>query len=515
MEPGMTKGPRVETGAGVLRGSAEQGLAVFRGVPYARAPVGPRRLRPPEPCEPWPGVRDATRFGPAPPQRADPLARGLGLQGDLPTDEDCLFLNVWTPGPDAGRRPVLVWLPGGAFVSGDAAAPLYDGRRLAARGDAVVVTVGYRVGALGFATLGQGAGGANFGLQDQLAALAWVRDSIGRFGGDPANVTVFGESAGAGSLVALLAMPRARGLFRRAIVQSAAPEGVIDAAEGERRSALLLAQLGLAPGAAEGLRAAPVEKILDAQQALAGSRVWETGMLFAPVVDGELLPERPLAAVRAGAARDVELLIGTTRDEMRLYEGAPFEPRDVAALLKLVALQLPGDRASAEARARRLVEATRRARRARGEDVGPADLLYAIQSDLHLRIPATRLAEGHARHQERTRMYLFTWRSPARDGALGACHALDLPFTFGNLDAPGMAGFAGEGRDARRLCENLMDAWLGFARDGEPGHPGVGAWPCYEPSRRATMQLGASSGCVEAPLEAERRAWEAAWPPAP
>lgn len=503
---------RVETRAGLLRGRVEQGVAVFRGIPYARPPVGELRLRPPQPAASWRGERDATRPGAAPPQRPDPLAAALGLQGRGVCGEDCLSLDVWTPGRDARRRPVLVWLPGGAFVNGDAAAPLYDGRRLAARGDAVVVSVGYRVGALGFLGLGAGESGANFGLQDQLAALRWVRDEIAGFGGDPGNVTVFGESAGAGSLLALLAMPRSRGLLRRAIVQSAAPEGVIDAAEAARRAERLLAKLGLAAGDAEGLRAAPVEKILDAQQALAGEEVWETGMLFAPVVDGDLLPQRPLRALCDGAARDVELLIGSTRDEMRLYAGAPFEPREDGPLRALVAAQLPGEADTRGARAAALVEAYRGARRARGEPAAPADLFWAILTDLHLRVPATRLAAGHARHQPQTRMYLFCWESPGRGGVLGSCHALDLPFTFGNLDAPGMTGFAGTGQEPERLAANLMQAWLLFARRGDPAHAGIGPWPVYETHRRVTMELGRRCGAREAPREAERAAWEEAWP---
>lgn len=474
--------------------------------------MGDLRLRPPELPEPWHGERDATVAGAAPPQSPDPLAGALGLQGSASTDEDCLFVNVWTPAADAGRRPVLVWLPGGAFVNGNAAAPLYDGRRLAQRGDCVVVTVGYRVGALGFLGLGAGESGANFGLQDQLAALRWVRDEIAHFGGDAARVCVFGESAGAGSIVALLAMPRARGLFRRAIVQSAAPEGVIDAAEAMRRADLLLAKLGLAPGDAGGLRGAPVEKILDAQQELAAEGPWDTGMLFAPVVEGDLLPQRPLEAVRTGAAADVELLIGTTRDEMRLYVGAPFEPQDDAVLATLVSFQLPGDPATKPARAGRLVEVYRAARRARGEAVGPADLFWAILTDLHLRVPALRLALAQSRHQAATRSYLFTWSSPARDGALGSCHALDLPFGFGNLEAPGMPEFAGASAAAERLAANVMEAWLRFARDGDPGHPGIGDWPLYDAARRATMELGEHCGALEAPREAERSAWDEVWP---
>jgi para-nitrobenzyl esterase len=504
--------PRVETRCGVLVGRNEGGAAVFRGVPYAAPPLGDLRLRPPQPLAAWRGEREAGAFGAAPPQSPDPLASALGLQSPHAAHEDCLFVNVWTPRVGSGRRPVLVWLPGGAFINGNAGAALYAGARLAARGDAVVVSVGYRVGALGFLGVGEGEGGANFGLQDQLAALRWVRDEIHGFGGDPENVTVFGESAGAGSLVALLAMPRSRGLLRRAIVQSAAPEGVISLSEASSRAERLLEKLSLSAGDLDGLRAAPVDQILEAQQALLAEGPWETGMLFAPVVEGDLLPLRPSAALRSGAAREVELLIGSTRDEMRLYAGAPFEPADNQVLTTLVSLQLPGQPDTRGPRAARLVDTYRAARARRGESSAPADLFWAILTDLHLRVPGIRLAEDHAAHQPSTRMYLFTWESPARGGAFGACHALDLPFVFGSLDAPGMEEFAGSGESAEGLAENAMDAWVGFARCGDPAHPGLGAWPVYEPGRRATMELGARCGLLEAPREEERAAWDEAWP---
>jgi para-nitrobenzyl esterase len=503
--------PVLETESGPVRGVREGPLCVFRGVPYAAPPTGALRFAPPRPPPRREGVRDATRFGPAPPQRPDVWSHRLGLSPDFATDEDCLSLNVWAP-EGAGRRPILVWIPGGAFVTGTGGAPLYDGRRLALRGDAVVVTLSYRVGALGFLFL-DGAGGlaaANLGLQDQLAALAFVRAHASRLGGDPERITVFGESAGAGSIAALLAMPSAKGAFRRAIAQSPACEGMIAPEEASRRTARFLGKLGLAAAQAARLRELPVERLLAAQAECLAEGPFATGMLFAPVVDGALLPELPADAVRRGAASEVDLVVGTTADEMMLY-GAD-EPAGVpdAARATLLAAQLGGPRSGREERARRLLEAYREARAARGASTAARDVFYAVLTDLHLRLPALRLAAAHARVARRTFSYLFAWRSPLRDGAYGSCHALDLPFTFGNLDVPGIAEFAGQGPPALRLAGEIMDAWLAFAASGDPSHPGIGAWPTYTEERRATMRFGERSGAVDAPFEVERAAWETA-----
>ena len=253
--------PVVETASGRLRGVERDGVRAFLGIPYAAPPVGPLRFAAPVPPAAWAGERDAGAFGPAAPQQPDALVTRLGLFPEGPQAEDCLTLNVWTPAA-GGRRAVMVWLHGGAFVGGSAGVPLYDGARLAREGDVVVVTLNYRIGALGFLALGPGR--TNLGLRDQVAALAWVRRHAAAFGGDPERVTVFGESAGAGSLCALLAMPRARGLFGRAIVQSGAPAGVLSVAEAGERAAKLLAKLGLGPDDGPRLAAVPLADLLDA-----------------------------------------------------------------------------------------------------------------------------------------------------------------------------------------------------------------------------------------------------------
>lgn len=502
--------PVVVTGRGALRGTREGRISTFRGVPFAAPPTGALRLRPPAFHGGWSGVRDATRMGPAPPQDVDPLSQMLGLDFEGETAEDALQLNVWTPAADDGRRPVLVWLHGGAFATGSGTSPAYCGQRLAERGDVVVVTLNYRVGALGFLHLGGET--SNLGLQDQVMALRFVQREIAHFGGDPDCVTVFGESAGAGSLVALLAMPSARGLFRRAIVQSAAPDGMLLAPEGEERARRLASELGV-PARADALREVPLERILAAQAACIAAGPHRTGMFFAPVIDGEILPTRPLDAIARGDARDVELLIGTTEEEMQLYAMIPGMgdfPDEV--LTKIVASRLEGSEEARDCRAQAAIQLYR-------EELGTPsqrDLFFALETDLSLRVPSTRLAGSQAGFQPRTFMYLFQWRSPMPDGqggALGACHALDLPFTFGSLDRKAARSFAtGDRADllapAEALSGHIMDAWIAFARSGDPSHAAIGEWPAYDEGRRATMLLGKQCRTALGPLEARRAVWD-------
>ncbi len=518
--------PCVDTGGGRVRGAREDGICAFRGVPFAAAPVAARRFQPPQPAATWPGTLDARQYGPAPLQRVDPLSNQIGLDFPGPLDEDCLQLNVWTPATDDGGRPVMVWLHGGAFATGSGTSPAYAGHRIAARGDVVVVTLNYRVGALGFlhlAPLVPGVDGANLGLLDQLAALQWVRREIRSFGGDPDRVCLFGESAGAGSCVALLAMPAARGLFARVIVQSAAPDGMLTTEEGTARAQLFLDQLDLLdPGGATSglarLQSVPTEQLLAAQAACIAAGPHRTGMFFAPVIGGESLPERPLHAIARGSARDVGVLIGSTAEEMQLYATVPgLGDFPDAILEQVVASRLDADAEERDVQAARAVALYR----AELTPAPPAalsqrDLFFALETDLSLRVPATQLASRQAQLQPETFMYLFDWRSPMSDGhggQLGACHALDLPFTFGCLSGgPALAFAAGDDpgmqQRARVLSDRLIDAWTAFARTGDPSHPGIGNWPRYDTPQRTTMLLGDTCRTCDAPLEERRAVWE-------
>lgn len=498
--------PVVETTSGRVDGIDRGASLAFYGIPYAASTAGPGRFHAPAPVAPWRGVRAATERGLAAPQGEHSI---VGFAASGRRGEDCLNLNVFTPAADGVRRPVMVWIHGGGHTHGAGYEPLYDGRHLAERGDVVVVTLNYRLGVLGYLDLRSRlgpAGGvtANAGLLDQVAALRWVQANIGAFGGDPASVTLFGESAGAGAVGTLLATPAARGLFHRAVMQSGTGRAA-EPADAERLIDSVLEEAGLDPGAAARLCDLPWEAIVEAQTR-AAARAQREGRppAFGPVRDGDVVPRAPLEAVRAGEAADVPVLIGTNRDEVKLFVAVPNRPPiEDAALPGMVARALgPGG----EGRAPAVIAAFRRSREALGLPTSNGDLFDAIASELRFRSPAMRFALAQRAHQPRTYQYLFTWESPARRGAFGACHALEMPFVFGTLDAPTQDRFAGTGPQAERLAAHMMDAWLAFARTGDPAHPGIGAWPAYDGASRPTMVFSGESGLAHDPLAEERLA---------
>lgn len=504
-------GPVVQTAAGLVRGGpgAMPGITAFRGIPFAAPPTGPRRLRPPGPAPAWDGIRDGAASGPVAPQRPGPLERTFGGYG--PIDEDCLSVNVWTPAlepegvggppePDA-RLPVLVWVHGGAFTTGTGAIGWYDGSRLAARGDVVVVTFNYRLGALGFLHLadlgGEGwAGSGNAGLLDQIAALRWVSRNIVAFGGDPDRVTVFGESAGAMSIAALMAMPAAGGLFQRAILQSGAATFVQDRETASALAADVLDELGVPHDDLDRLAAVPVEAVLDAQVS-AGGRRGGVGLAFMPVIDGATLPAPPEQALAQGAAAAVAVLVGTNRDEMRLFSAvAPdaFAAADDEGVVHKVAA-IPDVGAGA---APAVVAAYRR----HWPGLSPTDLHVAVHTDHAFRRPAQRLAALQADHGPAW-AYWFTWASPIFGGWLGSFHGLEIPFVFDNLAAPNVELMTGAG-ELQPLADAMADAWVRFARDGDPG------WPAYDPAgERITMRFDLPPEAVADPDADLRAAWEA------
>ena len=508
----------VEVGQGRLRGVWRGDLWSFSGIPYARAPVGSLRWRPPVDAERWDGIRDASTFSPIAPQ--SPSVAGITSPSDPdssePHSEDCLSLNVWTPelpnAPDSppGRgRPVMVFIHGGGFTSGSGSVFLYRGGNLVRNGDAVVVTLNYRLGALGF--LGHrglsdpdGLVG-NWGLLDQVAALRWVRENIAAFGGNADNVTIFGESAGGFSVAALLGAPDAKGLFRRAIVQSGGAYAH-SVEEAERAATRLAAVLGIAKCDRPSLEGVPAAELVAATEEI-GRRRPDPGMLplpFLPTVDGAFLPRHPLAAVTDGASSGIDLMIGTNRDEMTLFGlGNPaLTNLDEAGVDRWMTNALP------DVPAGEVVEAYRRARIERSEPVGPRDIWVAAGSDIVFRWPSLQLASAHVARGGTAFVYLFDWESPAFDGILGSCHALELPFVFGAVHIPIVQLFSGGGPAVATLSAQMQTAWLAFSRSGDPSHDGIGTWRPWDPAQRATMVFGAHTTLTDAPRDVELAALE-------
>jgi para-nitrobenzyl esterase len=485
----------VRTTAGEVRGRSRRGVHGFRGIPFAAPPVGPLRFRPPAPVPAWDGVLDATHAGPWAPQLPSPLEKMLGAPPPKWDEAGCLTLNVTTPAADGARRPVMFWIHGGAFVNGAGSTPIYDGTKFVEHGDVVVVTVNYRLGAFGFLHLADVfgadfAGSGNLGLLDQVAALEWVRDNIAAFGGDPDAVTVFGESAGGMSIGALLGMPRAQGLFHRAILQSGSPAFAAraDAATAVARDILELAGITTV----DELETVPADTILEAQGQLM-ARGDRLDLPFQPTVDGDVLPDLPLKTIASGATGDVPTMIGTTADEMTLFLGLNLGVGqiDEDQLLKQMR-KFFGDDAT------KVVDAYK----ANRAGCTSGDLLTAISTDRVFRIPAIRLAETQARLGRPTYMYLFTWPSPVMDGKLKSCHALELPFMWDALDTPGLSMLTGDGQERQAIADEMHARWIAFGRTGDPG------WPAYDTDRRATQVFDVDCEVVDDPQGSERALWD-------
>ncbi|WUH97225.1 carboxylesterase family protein [Spirillospora sp. NBC_00431] len=486
------RGAVVQTAYGKVRGTTGDGVTAFLGIPYAAPPFGPNRFQAPRPPEPWDGIRDAVEYGPTAPKPGYPQPYGRLLHDpDIPGD-DCLNLNVWTPG--GSGLPVMVWIHGGAFRNGSGAISVYDGGNFA-RDGVVCVTINYRLGVEGFANL-PGAP-PNRGLLDQIAALEWVRDNIAGFGGDPDRITVFGESAGGMSVTTLLSLDL--GLFGRAVAQSGAGAIAQDPADAMIVTREMAARLGVEP-TAEGFAALDPAAIIPVQSAVAaevaalpdpgrwGATTAAGAMSLTPVLDGDLLSRRPEDAIADGAGRGVDLLIGYTSEEFRFF----LMPSGVAAYVTedVVGFVTAGMGVPAGLPA---------AYRDRHPGQTPGELLATIITDGMFRVPANRAAAGHAASGGRTWMYEFAWRSPNLD--LGACHALELGFVFDNLtrDPDGLAG----PNPPQELADRMHRAWVDFAAHGDPG------WPRFDPSTRAVKVFdGPQDAVVNDPHGDDRKLWD-------
>ena len=482
----------VETTTGPVEGREKEGNLLFAGIPYAAPPIGDRRFKAAESHERWQEVRPAKRFGPAAPQIP---AGGMTDSADVRWDEDCLTLNIATPAADGKKRPVLLWIHGGAYRTGQGAIPWYAGGRFASNGDIVVVSINYRLGALGFTDLSHlgadyATSGVN-GLLDQIKALEWTRDNIEAFGGDPAKITIAGESAGGFAVSTLLASPAASGLFRGAIPQSGGAQHTLPKAAGETCAQLFMDALGQTT--ADGLAAAGVEDILAAQNKVAdetGEGVKTFGVpvsAFYPVEGNAVVPKSPLVSLGEGASNGIPVLTGSNRDETSLWGYGQVDE---------VKLQ----KAAASLGIESVLEVYRKTR----PGATPEDLMIALTSDHMFRIPAIRLVEARlaADAGSRNWVYSFCWKSRAFEGRLGATHALEIPFAFDNLDKAGVDIFIGPGEKPQHVADVMHRAWTGFIRDQDPG------WGVYTTDERTTMRFDDESESVIDPDAEERAAWE-------
>ena len=460
----------VETSYGRLRGVQADGVCVFKGIPFAAPPLGEQRWRAPEPPASWPGVRDALAFGPCAIQN-----RVAGDVGELigiathETSEDCLYLNVWTPAADAAKRPVMVWIHGGGNTLGAGSQPRVNGEHLARRGDVVVVTVNYRLGAFGFLHAPELGASGNEALLDQAAALRWVRQEIGAFGGDVDNVTLFGQSAGGFDIVQLMAMPTAgavtrdhAGLFHKAVPMSGSLTQPTPAAQAHEKAVALAKTFG----GFDKLRGVPADAIL-AEQAKLGR--------WGPTLDGEIIATDPAEVLKSGRfTAGMPLLIGHTRDESTLF--THFDKR-LANMDKPRLLELATDifgKFAPEA-----VSCYEENHAGHGLSREPLAVWSAMATDRMFRMPAIRTAMHHFVRTRDVWMYRFDHESPAHDGRLGACHSLDIPFVWGTYALPAMQRFCGTGEVVGRLSERMMASWLAFARNGDPNVDGLPYWARY------------------------------------
>lgn len=489
----------VETQYGRVQGVQENGISVWRGIPFAHSTEGQWRFDLPQPPDAWTGVREATAFGPVAPQPVSPMI----IESQMPASEDCLSLNIWSPAADNNRRPVLVWIYGGAFVVGGSPNPLYDGTRFAANGDVVVVTLNYRLGVLGFLHLADLPGGeefvgsGNLGLFDIIEGLKWVKNNIAAFGGDPNRVTIFGESAGAHAIGVLLAMPAAQNLFQQAILESGSGNAVLSRETATQVASDLLQAVGLdtqRPLDPKVLAEIPLGEWQTAATKIGGDQSGPFKRVFYPVLDNQTLPQHPFTQIANGSARNVRTLVGSNHDEMNLfvYANPEWSKLDEASL-KQRCEEMAGEAIWNQVSAFYAESAQ--------PNESPVQKWIRFLTALRYRIPAITLAEKQVEVGAPVWMYRFDWPSPIMNGLLGACHGLEIPFVWNNLDKPGLGAMVGDGPGLQNLADTLHRAWIAFARNGTPD------WPAYTDDQHTTMIFNEVSQLQNDPDGDERKIW--------
>jgi len=487
---------------GEVRGALIDGVATFKGIPYGQSTAGANRFMPPKPVEPWTGVRDALAYGSSAPQREPGTTPGnsplsVSTAGLPPEGEDCLVLNIWTPGGDDARRPVMVWCHGGGFSTGAGSSPITDGANLARRGDVVVVSLNHRLNVLGFTMLedldGAFAGSGEAGMLDIVQALRWVHDNIARFGGDPDNVTIFGQSGGGRKVATLLTMPDAKGLFHRAIIQSGATLKLVERDQADQVARALLGNLGIAASQVRELQQQPIERIMSAYfRTVREMDVDQMTMGFSPSVDGRFIPRHPFHPDASPVSADVPVMLGSTRTELTSSSGAALFALDDAGLRENI-VPLLG------AQADRAIDIYKRA----NPGASPSDLYFLIASDERYSGPVMKIAERRAAlGAGPVYLYYFAWESPYEGGRYRSPHTVEIPFAFHNLDASRLTD---EAPDAAALADRVSDAWLAFARTGNPNVPNLPQWPSFDVVNRPTMIFDNASRVEDDPLREQRR----------
>ena len=506
-----------ETASGKIRGIRSGELHVFKGLPYGASTAGANRFMPPSKPKPWTGVRDAIAYAGRSPQagagaQRPELATVWGPRDNLLVGEDCLTLNVWTPALDTAKRPVMVWLHGGAFSYGSANSPWYDGSSLARRNDIVVVSVNHRLNIFGHLDLSatgdeRFAASGNAGVLDLVAALEWVREHAARFGGDPGNVTIFGQSGGGGKVSALLAMPSAKGLFHKAIIQSGASVRFAERERTTRLADAVLKQLELGPhpsrGQLDALQALPIarltETIAPAQKTLPPARhALLDRYNFGPVIDGQVLPAHPFDPAATALSDDVPVMMGGTKDESAIF----LAPDDAVWNRTLSEEELHKRIAAVAGDATDSLVAYYKWRDAAAT---PADLLITGLTAANFQVRSTVLAERKAqRDKAAVWMYRFDWETPAFGGRLKSPHSMDVPFVFDTL---GVIGEPHRKPHAQDLADRVSATWASFARNGDPGNKSIPAWPAYTADKRATMVFNDQCQIADDPDGEVRPLW--------
>ncbi len=507
----------VKTTNGAVQGLVQNGVQIFKGIRYGAEPVGGLRFMPPQKPAPWKDIADATEFG-APAMQmmsgviASPVTdfeRQLSSILPIPQEtkignEDCLFLNVWTQGlGDGKKRPVMVWLHGGGFMAGSGAWPIYDGANLARKGDAVVVTVNHRLNVFGHLYLGGLAGDAyaksgNVGMLDLVAALEWVRDNIEAFGGDPGNVTIMGESGGGGKVCVLLAMPDAKGLFHKAIIQSGPWLRGRPKDAATRLAKGILDELQVSAGDVKTLQTIPGHAIVSAAFA-STAKTEGPGMYgfanLSPVVDGVVLPADPFTPAAPAVSANIPIVIGSNKDEMTLFNAAePWFGKLTEAEMRERAKQIAGAKSDG------LIAAYHKLH----PDYTPTYLYNLLISDTVISADSITVAERKAAQKAApVYMYYLVWETPVRNKQFKTPHMLDLPFMFDNVEKARV--LVGPGPEPQALAKQMSDAWLAFARTGKPDAKSIPHWPPYTAERRSTMVFDVKSRVIEDPNSEVRK----------